>query len=84
MLEISEGDAGSLRHPRSGRGVQREQLQQVVKSSAGAPFATRGPDDTGLPPFLAYEFSDMFGNVRQINVGKIGESDEREFLFDVT
>ena len=36
-----------------------------------------------MSPLLAHDFSDMFGNIRQINVGKIGESDEREFLVDL-
>jgi hypothetical protein len=38
---------------------------------------------TAMSPLLAYHFSDMFGNMGQINFGKIGESDEREFLFDM-
>src|SRR5262249_27747644 len=34
-------------------------------------------------PFLAHKFRNMFGNPRQINFGKVGESNDREFLFDV-
>src|SRR6476620_2497894 len=34
-------------------------------------------------PFLAYELREVLGNLRQINLGEISESDDREFLFDV-
>jgi hypothetical protein len=36
-----------------------------------------------MSPSLTHEFRNMFSNPRQINFGKIGESNDREFLFDI-
>jgi len=61
--------------------IDRERLEQ----SLAGPFGnSRQRHRTmAMSLLLAHDFSDMFGNVRQINFGKIGKSDEREFLFDI-
>ena len=66
-----------LRHRRrSGAG-------NAGRSGTDVPFSYGQSITLKTSPFLAHEFRNVFGNPRQINVSKIGESDDREFVFDV-